>query len=304
MKQMHIRWLKVVCILLLMSAVVPAFAMDYVLGARAGFFFWRPFYKDLPEGSGFEDVRTGHGGLYGPILVANLTDRWGISVSGLFGQQTTQWHSWNGSGVEDSGNLYNYSRTSYMEANRFDVDTTVSFALFQGFRAFAGYKFQYMKVGWFSTERIYNISSNSTDIRDQEFEFRIPLHGIALGCGYTANLSDLYFFAVSISGIYTRGIFSVDQTSVKYINTGLAPPQPNDPNPRYESMDVDMHQFGVNIEPSVGIRTPGPLVTLGVRYQILRTQFYNLDSSGGDGPDDRWMNDHLYGIFVTVMYVL
>lgn len=283
---------------------ISAFAIDYVLGARAGFFFWRPFYKDLPSGTGFEDIRTGHGGLYGSILATNFTDRIGLSISGLMGQQTTQWHSWNNSGVSGDGSPYNYSRTSYVEANRYDLDSTLSYSIMPGFRLFIGYKFQYMQVKWYSTERIYMINDNKTEIRDVEFEFTMPLHGIAAGCGYSSNISSYYFFTVSLSCVYTCGAFNYDNVVTKYIDTGIAPPGVNESNPRRESDEMDVHQYGFNIEPSVGIRTSGPLVAIGIRYQLLRTQFYNIESSGGDGPDDRWMNDHLYGIFVSVMYVL
>ncbi|MBP7582585.1 MAG: hypothetical protein KBA61_01045 [Spirochaetes bacterium] len=284
-----------------------AFAMDYVLGARAGFFFWSPYYKDMPEGTGFAEMRTGHGGLYGPIFVLNFTDTVALSVSGLFGQQTTQWHSWNGTGAKDDGTEFLYSRTAYVEANRYDVDSALSYALMPGLRLFAGYKFQYMKVNWYSTERIYTPTSPETYktfINDNEFEFKVPLHGVALGCGYSRSLTDLYFFSVSVSGIYTRGTLNSSQYSAQYNDVGLVPPESGKPNPREETFKTNIHQYGFNIEPSIGIRTSGPIVTLGVRYQLLRTQFYELDSSGGDGPDDRWMNDQLYGVFVAVMFTM
>ncbi len=281
-------------VFLLLSAT-SAFALDYVLGARAGFFFWSPYYKDMPEGSGFDDMRTGHGGLYGPIFVLNVTDSIAFSVSGLFGQQTAQWHSWNQSGDHDSTTYY-FSRTSYMEANRYDVDSAVSYAIIPGLRIFAGYKFQYMHLKWFATERRYETILN---VDDSSFEVKVPLHGIAIGCGYSRSITDMYFLSVNFSGIYTQGMFKYDQITYKYL---AASPLP-DVVETY-SGEFEMRQYGFNLEPSVGIRTGGLIVTLGIRYQLLRTQFYELDSSGNDGPDNRWMNDHLYGIFVAVMYVL
>lgn len=280
------------------------FAIDYVLGARVGFFFWRPFYKDMPSGVGFDDIRVGHGGLYGPILAANFTDQIAFSVSGLFGQQTTQWHSWDGYATSGEGEAYRYSSTSYVEANRYDVDSALSYTLVPGFRVFLGYKFQYMKVGWYTTERNYFVADNATEIHDSEFEFKVPLNGFALGCGYSTDISNLYFFSIHLSGIYARGEFQVYHLTTRYNNTGFIAPTTEQPNPQYEESRLNVHQYGFNIEPSIGIRTPGPLITLGIRYQLLRTQFYNIDTSGGDGPDDRWMNDHLYGVFVSVMYVL
>lgn len=283
-----------VMVLVLLSTV-SSFAMEYVLGARAGFFFWSPFYKDMPEGSGFDDMRTGHGGLYGPIFLVNFSESVALSVSGLFGQQTAQWHSWNRSGISGS-TPYSYSRTSYLEANRYDVDSALSYAVLPGLRVFAGYKFQYMKLQWNSTERRYDTSLNADDT---SFEFRVPLHGIALGGGYSRNFTDLYFFTVNFSGIYTRGMLKFSQIRYKYDGTG---PSPVDVSS--DSDEIDMHQYGFNIEPSVGLRTAGPIVTLGVRYQLLRTQFYEINSSGSNGPDNNWMNDHLYGIFVAVLFMI
>jgi hypothetical protein len=258
----------------------------------------------MPEGSGFDEIRTGHGGLYGPIFVANLTSALAFSVSGLFGQQTTQWHSWNN--MNDYGTEIHYtSRTSYLEANRYDVDSAVSYAIFPGIRLFMGYKFQYMDVQWVTAERRYMDKTPDPDVfqvYEQIINFKVPIHGIALGCGYTRSISDLYFFSVSFSGIYTRGLFKYSSERITYDGTSPSPLPPTENS--YESKDVDVHQYGLNIEPSIGIRTSGPMVTLGFRYQLLRTQFYELDSSGQGGPDDRWMNDHLYGVFVAVMFVM
>lgn len=304
MKGLLLSILSGMSVLMLAFFEVPAFGMDFILGARGGFFFWRPFYKDLPAGAGFEDIRTGHGGLYGPIISIGFTEKIYFSVSGLFGEQTTQWHSWGGYGISDGGEPYQFSLVSYVEARRSDIDSAVSYAVTPEFRFFIGYKFQYMKVNWYKTARYYSINQNQTRNRDEEFEFTVPLNGVAIGCNYAANLTDLYFFSVNISGVYTRGLFQVDQIATKYNNTGLEPPQVNEPNPAESSMDIDVHQYGVNFEPSLGIRTSGPLIAIGLRYQLLRTQFYNLSATNNDGPDDRWMNDHLYGVFVSVMYVL
>jgi len=276
-----------------------AFAMDYVLGARAGFFFWSPYYKDMPENSGFDEIRTGHGGLYGPIFVANFTNEFAFSISGLFGQQTTQWHSWGD--VVDYGTEVHYtSGTSYLKSNRYDVDSAVSYLINEGLRLFIGYKFQYMDVQWIAMERRYeDKASDEFHVDEQEFNFKVPIHGIALGIGYSNSLSDLYFFSVSVSGIYTRGLFKYTQDRTKYGGTSPDPLPSED-----DSGEFDVQQYGVNIEPSFGIRTSGPIVTLGVRYQLLRTQFYELESSGQGGPDGRWMNDQLYGVFVAVMFVM
>jgi hypothetical protein len=274
----------------------PLFAADYIIGAKGGYYVWRPFLRDIP-GTEFSTLESGTGALAGPVLGIVFTDDITLSVSGLFGEQTAQWSVDNTYNAEK--NSYE-SLTCYMQEQRYDIDTALSYQLMKGFRVFLGYKYQYLEVDWVKTRRTAE-SATKMRLEEDKLVFEIPLHGIAVGGSYAAPISDLYFFSVSLSGIFTRGKFRVIEHENEY--------DTNDSTaiigtPESGTQTWDMQQIGFNFEPAIGIRTAGPIITLGVRYQYLRSQFYNQEATSNDGPSDNWMNDHLYGIFMSVMFVL
>ena len=288
--------LSVFSVIMALSIVAPASAMDYIIGAKGGYYVWRPFLRDIP-GSSFSTLESGTGALAGPIFGISFTNDITLSVSGLFGQQTAQW---------STGNTYNEkegkyeSTTSYMQEQRYDIDTALSYQVIQGLRLFVGYKYQYLEVEWISSTRQAG-DLTSMSVSDDEVEFKIPLQGISIGGSYVAPFSDLYFFSMTLSGIIMRGKFKYSSHEIRYRtfeSTAIAG------TPDSESDTFDMQQMGFNFEPAIGIRTGGPIITLGMRYQYLRSQFYNQEATSNDGPSDNWMNDHLYGVFMSVMFVL
>jgi hypothetical protein len=282
-------------VLTLFFSAVPLMGADYIIGAKGGYFVWRPFLCDIP-GGGFSTLESGTGALAGPVLGIAFTEDITLSVSGLFGQQTAQWNM---------GNTFNEkygeyeSTTSYMQEQRYDIDTALSYQIIPGMRIFIGYKYQFLEVEWISSERQAG-NATSMSVAEDEVVFKIPLQGIAIGGSYTAPISDLYFFSMTLSGIFMRGKFKYSSHEIKYrtYESTAITGTPND-----ESATYDMQQIGLNFEPAIGIRTGGPIITLGLRYQLLRAQFYNQEASN-DGPSDNWMNDHLYGVFMSVMFVL
>ena len=286
--------LSVICTLIFCS--MPLMAADYIVGAKGGYFVWRPFLRDIPGPGGFSTLESGTGALAGPIFGIAFTDDITLSVSGLFGQQTAQW---------SMGNMYNEkegkyeSTTSYMQEQRYDIDTALSYQVIRGLRLFVGYKYQYLELDWISSSRQAG-DVTSMSVSEDHVIFKIPLQGVAVGGSYTAPFSDLYFFSMSFSGIFMRGKFKYSSHETRYrtYESTAITGTPDD-----ESATWDMQQIGFNFEPAIGIRTAGPIISLGVRYQLLRTQFYNAEASN-DGPSDNWMNDHLYGIFMSVMFVL
>lgn len=287
--------LSVFSVIMALSIVAPASAMDYIIGAKGGYFVWKPFLSDI-SGSEFSTLESGTGALAGPFLGIAFTNDITLSLSGLFGQQTAQW---------SMGNRYNEkdgkyeSTTSYMQEQRYDIDTALSYQVIQGVRLFAGYKYQYLEVEWISSSR-HAGDATSMSVEEDDVVFKIPLQGIAIGGSYTAPFSNLYFFSMTLSGVFMRGKFKYSSHEIKYrtYESSAITGTPDD-----ESATWDMQQVGLNFEPAIGIRTGGPIITLGVRYQLLRTQFYNAEASN-DGPSDNWMNDHLYGVFISVMFVL
>jgi len=285
--------LSVICTLLF--SAVPLMAADYIIGAKGGYFVWRPFLRDIP-GSDFSTLESGTGALAGPIFGIAFTDDITLSVSGLFGQQTAQWSM--GNTFNEKEGKYE-STTSYMQEQRYDIDTALSYQVIPGLRVFIGYKYQYLEVDWIFSKRKAG-DATSMSVEEEDVVFEIPLQGIAVGGSYTAQFSDLYFFSMTISGIFMRGKFKYSSHEINYrtYESTAITGTPDD-----ESATWDMQQIGFNFEPAIGIRTSGPIITLGVRYQLLRTQFYNTEASN-DGPGDNWMNDQLYGVFMSVMFVL
>jgi len=279
----------------LLFCAMPLMAADYIVGAKGGYFVWRPFLRDVP-GSEFSNLESGTGALAGPILGVAFTNDITLSLSGLFGEQTAQWSADNTYNAED--NKYQ-SNTCYMQERRYDIDTALSYQILQGLRLFLGYKYQYLEVDWIRTRRN---AFNATMIRLEEDKnvFEIPQHGIAIGGSYAAPISDIYFFSVSVSGIFMRGKFKATEYETAYDTSNSTAIT----GKSYQGSETwDIQQIGLNFEPAIGIRTGGPIITLGVRYQLLRTQLYNTEASN-DGPSNNWMNDHLYGIFMSVMFVL
>jgi hypothetical protein len=59
----------ILIIVLLMACLVlsPASAIDFIVGAKSGYYVWVPYFKDM-KGSGIEDMDQGSGVLYGPVF--------------------------------------------------------------------------------------------------------------------------------------------------------------------------------------------------------------------------------------------
>ncbi len=81
-----------ICIVCTAILSLPSFSngAEYMAGVRAGYFAWQPFLKDIGA-SGMSDITWGTGMLYGPIFSVMFTDDLSISVSALFGKQSTHW---------------------------------------------------------------------------------------------------------------------------------------------------------------------------------------------------------------------
>ena len=75
--------------LLIVIFSIPASAMNFIVGAKGGYSVWQPYFKDV--GGFFENIETGTGVLYGPVLSAIITEDLSFSLAGLTGEQSTQW---------------------------------------------------------------------------------------------------------------------------------------------------------------------------------------------------------------------
>jgi len=73
---------------LVVFTLSPVFALDFMVGAKSGYYVWVPYFRDM-KGSGIEDIDSGSGVLYGPVVSVLITPDLSLSVAGLFGSQFT-----------------------------------------------------------------------------------------------------------------------------------------------------------------------------------------------------------------------
>jgi hypothetical protein len=267
----------------------PASAMDYILGAKGGYFIWDPYLKEV--GPGFKDMKNGDGVLYGPVASIMFTQDLSFSLSGLFGKQSTHWMSENSS--EGSSELKT-SNNSF-DIQRYDVDSALSYKLTDHFKIFAGYKYQYQKVQVRNVKYSVDASGDPTNIMLEKTDVKIPYNGgPALGLGVSAPLGERFFFASNISALYMWGKFHMDGNGYEYNISGstwTSHPQ---------KIDTKTKMRGINIEPTVGgsMGEGMPIFTLGVRFQWTQV---HIQDKGTMNIEKNWANDYLYGVFVSII---
>ncbi len=287
-----------ICLMMAVAllAFSPLYALDYIVGAKGGYFYWEPVTKQFNV-AGFQDIDRGSGALYGPIFSVILTPDLSLAVSGLMGEQGTDWqtsHKLNERGQYVSGN---YAFT----AKRYDLDSALSYRLGESLKIFAGYKYQYLKSSFKTT----NMRVEGTALKEIEFQdltIKQPAHGPALGLGFSMPLGKGYFFAINLSGLYMRGRFdmSSNESFGYYSSNSFA-------SPNYQSdisQKLKTTQYGANLEPSLGVNMGEgmPIVTLGVRYQWMKLKF--KDAPTNQGFPSKYVDDKVYGVFVGMMYQL
>ncbi len=289
---------KILCswfMLLLLFAVSPLYAMDYILGVKGGYFFWEPSLKKS-EINGFSQMDKGSGALYGPVFSVIFTPEISLSLSGLMGEQGTSWQTsreLNSQGKYVSGDFS-------FNSKRYDLDGALSYRLGESFKVFAGYKYMYLKSRMQYTEFRVDSNGKLEEVNIDDGEFKQPSHGPALGLGISIPLSKGYFFAVNLSGLYMKGKLEIQNKEYGgYESSNFTTPKVSDKD---RNLKFDTEIWGGNLEPSVGVNMGEgmPIVTLGVRYQWLRIKYKSNTTQ--DALPSKAMNDKVYGVFVGVMY--
>ncbi|HSV98044.1 MAG TPA: hypothetical protein VLM75_14075, partial [Spirochaetota bacterium] len=252
--------------LLVAGCALPSFAAQFMLGAKAGYFAWDPYINEI-GGSGLEDLEYGSGMLYGPVMSVSFTPDVTLSVSGLFGTQSAHWYSPDQLTTVGGGGQYYISGTYYVEIQRIDVDSALSFRLTEKMKVFAGYKYQRGLLEMYCTERRYDPAGSDHAVYDSYMKIDIPAHGPALGLGVTQPLGSQFFAAANLSGLYmfNLGKFK-EQAYMEYLASGnLLLNQIETGTP----VSMKAEQVGFNFEPAVGglFDSAGIVVTLGARLQ-------------------------------------
>ncbi|TAL39841.1 MAG: hypothetical protein EPN93_00445 [Spirochaetes bacterium] len=294
------RGIFIITLALLCALASPVFAMDYIIGAKGGYFTWVPYVKEI-KGSGMSAIDKGDGVLYGPVLSLMPTQDISISVAALFGKQSTYWYSPTSIIDNGPGNQAYSSGTYYMTANRIDIDSAISYRVSESFKIFAGFKYQTIEVIFRASERRSGVTPATTEEYSENYaKIEAPAQGPALGFGYTLPLGQSFFMTANLSGLYMWGKFDMiknygDTYNVMggTINTVTR----ND----HGTMTLDTTQMGFNFEPAVGARIgdSGVIATVGVRVQYM---WLDLEYNQNVDTSKKWVNDVLYGLFVSVLY--
>ena len=266
----------------------PLHALDFIAGAKAGYFTWRPYFKDI-DTEFFQTIEKGDGVLYGPVLSLLFTKDISFSMAGLYGIQSANWSyrdHWDGA---------NYlSGVYFINSTRVDFDTALSYRVFQSLKVFVGYKYQSIENVMMQEERKSDdLNDINIHVNESKINMDVLSHGPALGIGYSKTFAKIFFITANFSTLYMFGTFKADQILYEY--DGTSPKQSGSGN----LMNDKTKHIGINFEPSVGISVENRIiVTIGGRYQWLRTEI-DTDVKVAQGP----LNDYLYGVFFSVLFV-
>lgn len=269
-------------------------AMDFLVGAKGGYFVWDPFIKRIGV-TQFEQIDTGSGVLYGPVFSVLFTPDLSLSVSGLMGTQSTSWTSENFTSDSDSNPR---TGTFTLDMDRIDVDSALSYRLTDNFKIFAGYKYQRSIMTQESVTYERRLSSTQITTRHEYIEITMPVNGPALGLGFSAPIGERYFFAANLSALYMWGKMDFDSKEYEYDSTVSSTIQSKNESNKIKGIKVNIR--GINFEPTIGASMGEgmPIFTLGVRTQWSQLKIVDGDKINADA---KWCNDYQYGLFVSVV---
>ncbi len=260
-----------------------------IVGAKGGYFIWRPFLKDI-SAPGMKGVKDGTGALAGPVFSLSFTDDLSLSVSGLFGAQDARWDK----DMVDGTDLVH--RSYSFHEKRYDIDSAINYTITPNFKIFAGYKYQFVDVNKFKE---FSLWYNTTQINSagiSSMRWKSHAHGPALGIGLSYPFNETYFITSNFSVIYFFNSNYDTKSNYKEISMGSI-------TTGSDSEKLEFLQWGVNVEPAIGAKISESIIgTVGVRFQWLSMEMKDDKPKMDVEKGDRF-NDYLYGIFVSVMYV-
>lgn len=275
-----------------------SYSFNITAGVKGGYFSWEPYIKEIEE-AGMEDIDRGDGYLVGPVVSLGILPDLSVSAVYLFGEQNTAWTTPEKHWTQDGANIYQ-SETAYITMERNDLDVVIGYKLMSRLQVFAGYKYQKAEMTINSMSRLYvDVSEENQWISHDERMVEMENNGPAVGAGYTFPFGEWYFASVNLSGLYMTGTFKTYSSGVRYYLNNFGAPDTFSDAP----FSFDVKMAGINFEPSIGVKIAesGAFATLGARYQLLRTR---LESTGDEKITEKWMSDKIYGVFLTVMYII
>ncbi len=291
---------KRLCLLLIFFSwffTINLYSMNFMAGAKSGYYVWEPMFSEL-KGGGLEQVDRGDGLLYGPVASLMINDEFSLSLSLLTGKQTKYFSEHNEYKLW-KGSYSTFTGTYNVEINRTDIDTALSYRLMKGVKLIAGYKYQVVDMDLVAT--YIDIDSDEANHLQETLEF--PAHGPAVGAGYSHAFSDTYFAAVNLTFVYMWGKWkfsSFQEDRYEPSGTSLIS------TPDTQNLgSFKTKQYGMNFEPTVGAKIlDDMIVTLGFRFQWMKTDFVDKFNPGGNElTPDKPLNDYIYGVFISALYM-
>ncbi|NMB65605.1 MAG: hypothetical protein GYA16_12135 [Spirochaetes bacterium] len=258
-----------------------------MIGAKGGYFFWRPMLKD--SGADWaSSVENGSGILAGPVISLSLSDDLALTIAGLFGNQSS---NWDVNGTEGSNNIHGQYT---FNAKRYDIDSAINYTLTPNIKIFAGYKYQYFNVDFKQFKVGYTNVIDFSSIEKVTYES--PSHGPAVGIGLGTALNESYFITGNLSFIYFIQSSIDIKMNGKEINTTI--------NSYSGTESIDFVQYGINFEPAIGAKISESVIgTIGTRLVWTSYKLKEDHLQMGLKKGDVW-NDYLYGVFVSVVYMM
>lgn len=287
-----------------------AAAMEFIAGVKGGYFEWKPYIQDM-KGSGIEDIETGSGALYGPVFSLLITRELSLSVAALYGNQSAFWS--NNNDYKQFGPQYvTATGTYYADITRLDIDSALSYAIFDNFKLIAGYKYQKIECDISLTVVTIDSTYNYSSTLYEDVLVKTPSQGPAFGFGYTLPVGSNIFCAINLTGLYMWGSYELAEDLFRQyrpVDDNLIADPDQDMAEGLPSWKI--RQYGFNMEPTFGANIQEHLImTLGLRLQLMRVQFVDKPEVGGGGGGDTvqiapdgWMNDYLYGVFASILYM-
>lgn len=227
--------------------------------------------------------------LAGPIISLSVTEDLALTFAGLIGKQNSIWDF-------DSIRNNNVNAKFVWDAKRYDIDSAINYNLTPHIKIFAGYKLQYFDIEFRQIEVEYDNSSlkkaHIGKLTSESF-----IHGPALGMGMSATINETYFIAGNLSFIYFIQSSMDFKLNFKTIETSNITTES-------DTLNLDFIQYGLNFEPSIGAKISESVIgTLGAR--VVWTTCQNKDDHVQPEirKDEKWY-EYLYGVFVSISYML
>ena len=309
-------WKIIILILfLIMTAAFPAISRAASISFGPYFYYaaWEPFYKDNLLSKNNSQSYTwdrkftmNPAPLYGFSLGFSFADRWNISAVFATGKYISKFSYYASSYLAPlfvvlmggSGPLTPAKISSRQSTNKYDLDSTLSYALNTFMKVFIGFKYQHYTIA----EGPYNVPMRLLGEGNYWIynNTRITYNGYAGGVGVSFNtrvVENLYFF-FNLSGLYQYPQMTANNSFfVMYVpDSGgggfIFPLNFKDAVHNQRKNKLVYNAVGGNVTASFAYQIPAAHLTLslGARYQYL----YFIGSDAGSFKF-KGKSDHYYG---------